>query len=54
MRLLVLVCPLTQYGGAIFFGEAIDKFDVGVVGNHFALEIEAQPFTDHFRREWCP
>jgi len=36
------------------FGEAIDKFDVGVVGNHFALEIEAQPFTDHFRREWCP
>jgi len=21
MRLLVLVCPLTQYGGAIFFGE---------------------------------
>ena len=23
------------------FGEAIDKFDVRVVGNHFALEIEA-------------
>jgi len=36
------------------FGEAIDKFDVKVVGNHFALEFEAQPFTGHFRREWCP
>jgi len=36
------------------FGEAIDKFDVRVEGNRFALEIEAQPFTGHFRREWCP
>ena len=36
------------------FGEAIDKFDVRVVGNHFTLEIEAQPCAGHFHREWCP
>ena len=26
------------------FRDAIDKFDVRVVGNHFALEIEARSF----------
>ena len=36
------------------FGEAIDKFDVRVVGDRFALEIKAQPFEGHLRREWCP
>ena len=36
------------------FGDAIDEFDVGVMGNHFALEIEAQPYAGHFRSEWCP
>ena len=45
-----------ETGRMIFgvFGEAIDKFDVRVVGNHFALEVEAQPFAGHFRHEWCP
>ena len=36
------------------FGEAIDKFGVEVVGNHFTLKIETQPFTGRFRCEWSP
>ena len=29
MRLLVLVCPLTQYGGAIFLGEENPSTEAG-------------------------